>query len=227
MENDTTPPAGMSPGAALAAWEKRGGPNFRRDRLVTLAILAMITTTAAIVAIIMMMPLKTITPYIIETDGSGETVAIGAAREGFNPSEAQIIYSISRWVESLWGIDRVLVKHNLESAYTMTRGKAADVFRQHVASYRPIERSVSDLSLSASVQVKAVNFLPNDSNTGLVRFEVTERRKDTAPVVRTYMMTLHWVIIPPTTIEEIQVNPIGFFVTDFSWTQEAEHEAQQ
>ncbi|MEL0583903.1 MAG: VirB8/TrbF family protein [Candidatus Thiodiazotropha sp. (ex. Lucinoma kazani)] len=132
--------------------------------------------------IIMLLPLKTVVPYIIETDSAGKTVAVGAAQEAFDPTKAQVMHFISRWTKSLWGIDSTLVKKNLEFAYGMTRGKAGDVFRQHVAAYKPIERSTSDPSLSTAVQVKAVNFLGDA--TALVRFVTTERQEGNRPESR-------------------------------------------
>lgn len=215
-----SPPGTMPPGAGKKAWDKRGAPQFARDRFALLAILSTLTTALAVAGIIFMLPLKTIAPYLIETDSTGKTVAVGPVKE-YNPTQAQIHYETAKWTEMLWGVDRVLVEANLEDAYTKTRGKAADVFRQYVATYRPIERSKSDPSLSVAVQVKAVNFLPNDKQTALVRFEVTERRKNAKPKIDIYMMTLHFAIIPPKNEEEIRENPVGFFVTDFSWSREA------
>lgn len=216
--DDLSPPSTRAPQAALQAWQKIEKPKLDRDRFAILALLNTAVSLALVVAILMMLPLKTVVPYIIETDAAGKTVAVGQTREAFDPTKAQITHFIARWTESLWGIDRALTEKGLEFAFNMTRGKAVDVFRQHVAAYKPIERSVSDPTLTATVQIKSVSFV--GERTAMVRFELAERRKEAKPVTRTYMMTLHWTIVPPKSEAEIIANPIGFFITDFSWTQE-------
>lgn len=217
-DDTQTPPSAQPTKAAKAAFKKIGKPKLDRDRFAILALLTSLLSIALAGVIITLLPLKTVVPYIIETDGAGKTVAVGAAQDAFDPTKAQIMHFISRWTKSLWGIDSTLVKKNLEFAYGMTRGKAGNVFRQHVTAYKPIERSTSDPSLSTAVQVKAVNFLGD--TTALVRFVTTERRKESKPRIETFMMTLHWVIHPPKTAEQIMQNPIGFFITDFSWSKE-------
>lgn len=216
--DDNTPPSAMDPGAATLAWQRSEKPKLDRDRFAILALVNGLLAIALVGALIMMLPLKTVVPYIIETDAVGKTVAVGQAREGFDPTKAQVVHFIARWTEALWSIDRALTEKGLAFAFDMTRGKGSEVFRQHVAAYKPIERSVSDPTLTAAVQIKSVSFV--GERTAMVRFELTERRKEIKPAVRTYMMTLHWAIVPPKTEAEIIANPIGFFITDFSWTQE-------
>ncbi|MCG7871006.1 MAG: type IV secretion system protein [Candidatus Thiodiazotropha lotti] len=217
-DDTTIPPATQSPRAALEAWQRNEKPKLDRDRYAILAVLSSILAVALAGVIFLLLPLKTVAPYIIETDATGRTEVVGAAQEKFDPTEAQIIYFISRWTESLWSLDRALIKNNLESAYGMTRGKGSDVFRQFVRANKPIERSTSDPSLTAVVQIKTINFIGD--HTALARFVVTERSKEIPPRTDTYMMTLHWAIQPPKTAAQIMKNPIGFFVTDFSWSKE-------
>lgn len=222
---DLTPPAAMPPTAAMQAWDRNEKPKLDRDRFAAIAMASSLVSLGLAGTLIAMLPLKTVAPYIVEIEPSGKTTLVGAAREGFNPTQAQIVYFVSRWTEALWGIDPSLTTKSLESAYAMTRGKGSDVFRQHIAAYKPIERSASDKTLSASVQVKGVNFIGD--GIAMVRFEVTERRKDAKSSTDTYMMTLHWVISPPKTTEEIMQNPIGFYVTDFNWTKEVSANAEK
>lgn len=215
---DHSPPATLEPKAAQAAWESIEKPRLDRDRYAFLAILSSVSSIVLAIAIIFMMPLKTTVPWIVETEASGKTTVKGPALDSFNPTQNQIIYFARTWTESLWTVDKALTQRMLETAYAMTKGKASDVFRQHMASYRPIERSASDPTLSATVQVKSINFV--SERTMLIRFSVTERRKEKPTQEELYSTTLHWTLSPPSTVEEIMVNPIGFFITDFSWTRE-------
>lgn len=223
-DNDLTPPAAMPPHAAMAAWQRNEKPKLDRDRYAVLALMSSLVSLGLVATLFALLPLKSVTPYIVEVEPTGKATLVGAVRE-FNPTQAQIVYFVSRWTEALWGIDPALTTKSLEASYAMTRGKANEVFRQHVAAYKPIERSASDKSLSAAVQVKSVNFVGD--GLAMVRFEVTERRREAKPTVDTYMMTLHWLIQPPKTAEEIMQNPIGFFVTDFSWTKEVSTNAEK
>ncbi|OGT89802.1 MAG: hypothetical protein A2286_03960 [Gammaproteobacteria bacterium RIFOXYA12_FULL_61_12] len=223
--DDLTPPAGMNPQAAMAAWGRNEKPKLDRDRFAIIALLNGVLSLALTGTILFMLPLKSVVPYVVEVEPTGKATVVGAARDGFTPTQAQIVYFISRWTEALWGIDPALTTKSLEASYSMTRGKANEVFRQHVAAYKPIERSASDKSLTSAVQVKSVNFVSD--GIAMVRFEVVERRKETKPLVETYMMTLHWIIQPPKTAEDIMQNPIGFFVTDFNWTKEVSFNAEK
>lgn len=219
---NNTPPAAMEPQAAMAAWATIEKPKHDRDRFALLALLNTVVSGGLVAALILMQPLKTVTPYLIEAESNGKTRVIGAASANFNPTQAQVIYFISEWTQALWAVDKNLTTRGLESAFAKTRGKGSDVFRQHVASYKAIERSAADPNLSSSVEVKTVNFV--DDDTALVRFSVTERRKGKPAIEDIYMMTLHWVIQPPKTVEDIMKNPIGFYVTDFSWSKEVKHD---
>lgn len=217
-KNNNAPPSTLTPSAAIEAWGRNEKPRLDRDRYAILAILGTVSSCIMAAAVVTMLPLKTTVPWIIETDRTGKTTIAGPALDAFNPTQAQIIYFIRQWTEQLWSVDPALTKRSLEVAYAMTRGKAADVFRQHVANYRAIERSASDSSLSVSVQVQSVNFV--SSQTAIVRFSTTERKTNKPPEETFYSMTLHWAISPSNKVEDIMINPIGFYITDFSWTKE-------
>lgn len=212
------PPTQFDMKAAMRLFDTRGQDQISRDRmgLIALSMTLVVLTLGA--ALFMLTPLKTVVPYVIETDQSGATQAVAPASTTFTPTEAQVRHELYTFVEYIWSLDAALLEHNLQHAYGRTRGKAIDVFKEFVQTRAPFERWREDNSLSIQAQVTALNFV--SKNAAIMRVAVTERRRNSQPVTEHYQMVLHFSIVPPASEEDIRKNPIGFFVTDFNWSRD-------
>jgi type IV secretory pathway TrbF-like protein len=69
-----------------------------------------------------------------------------------------------------------------------------------------------DPTVTQTVKINGINFLQDDA--ALVKVTTVRRTRDKTDT-KSWLVTLHFVLIPPTNPDEILKNPIGLFVTHF------------
>lgn len=203
--------------AARKAWfENYGSAVVEKTRYFLLAFIALVVIIAQGVAIYSLLPLKTVTPYVIEVEkATGRVEAANAVAQVYEPGQPEQQYFVGQFVTKLLTIDRATTRKFLSDAYGMTRGAAVDQFTTWLAKDRPIELLTKDPTLTRTVEIKSVNPLPNSAF--LVRVQTSTRQMGgTAPVIKNNALTVHFALVQPKTDKEILENPIGFFVTHFS-----------
>ncbi len=219
------PPKGADPlgNSPLTAFEKArreyfertGTPVVERARYFVLAALFGIAFISVVVALIRLMPLNRVEPYVVHVDRlTGEARASRSSAQAYKPGEREKQYFIVRYVRGLLAIDRNTVAQALEEVYRNSRGKAIDEFTEYVKATKPIVRARTEADLVRTVEIKS--YSPLNEQSAIVRVETIERGLNKAPVRKSLVITVHFAIDPPKTESEIMANPIGLFVTHFA-----------
>lgn len=196
-------------------FERTGSPVVERARYFVLAALFGCAFIALVIALIQMMPLNRVEPYVVQVDKiTGETSATRSAAQAYKPGDREKQYFIVRYVRGLLEIDKNTVALSLAEVYRNSRGKALDEFTDFVRASKPIVRARTEVDLVRNVDIKSYSLLNEQS--AIVRVETVERGLNRATIRKAFVVTLHFAIDPPKTEKEIMENPIGLFVTHFA-----------
>jgi len=215
---DNTPATALNDKALGRLYTLKGGVQVERNRYFLFGVIMAGAVISLSIAIMALMPLKTVTPYMIEVDSIGRTQAVPAAVKEFRPSEAQLRYFLAEWVYQIMTVRPGITTQNLAKAFDKVQMAAIEQFRSHIAAYRPVERSVEFPDNTADVRIKAINFLPGKN--ALIQFSVIDTEKTGGKKVQDYSITINYDTYVPQTEEQILKNPIGLVIKNFSLSKE-------
>lgn len=216
----------VSPSAPLTAFERAqfewferyGCAVVERNRMFVGWVLTTVALLAACLALVVLMPLKTVEPFVVRVADNGMAIADRTGAQNYRPGRAERTYFVSRWVQQVLTMDPYLTERQLAEAYRMTSGLATQQMLDWMKGDRPIERLKKDPGLNRSVSIVTVS--PLDEGVMQVRVRTETRSLGTAAQVKTLQVTIHYAIVPPKSEAEIIQNPIGLYVTRFNIAEE-------
>lgn len=212
-------------------WEQEIVKKAKRSR--TLAwLVTMISagiTLLSLLALVMLVPLKSFEPYIVEVDrNTGYLEVKSGLTRPANLTEQQAITqaNIVRYIRSREGYDPYAIEQNFEIAALLSTGNAARELQDlYSAANAKNPAKVYGKTKRVTVEIASVTF-PN-SSTGIARFATTE-------VSDTDAVTRHWIAVvryrytdTPATNEWRFENPLGFQVYDYRRDQETVTESNR
>lgn len=158
-----------------------------------------------------------VTPYVVEI-GPGETVrAVAPASETIKPSDAQITWFLSRFINDVRSLptDPVLVRQNWLEAYVFATDDAAHFLNEQARLNDPMtdvgRRSVT-VSIASAVRASANSF----------QIKWIEQVFESGSLVS---MT-RWTALlgvrqkTPRTADVLRKNPLGLYVTTLAWSKD-------
>jgi type IV secretion system protein VirB8 len=232
LDAATSPPAQRngSPPARSASryydeartWEHDIARRNRDSRAIAWVIASVMTIFAslALLALVLLVPLKSYEPYMVVVDRATGFVEVKRpmAEGVLNQDEAVTTFNVVRYIRMRETYPKAL-KENFEIAQLLATGDAA---RELTEIYSPANPKnpikVLGLNTVVATTIKSVTF-PN-SRTALVRFSTEEKSQ-------TNIVTRHWVSLvrfrytsTPIRNEYRFENPLGFQVTEYRRDQE-------
>jgi len=205
-------------------WEQEIVKKAKRSRTLAWFVTTIFggITLLSLLALVMLVPLKSFEPYIVEVDKNTGYVEIksGLTRPiNLTAQQAVTQANIVRYVRSREGYDPYAIEQNFAIAALLSTGNAARELQELYSTANaknPVK--VYGKAKRVTTEIASVTF-PNAS-TGIVRFATTEQ-SDTVSVVR------HWIAVvryryteTPATNEWRFENPLGFQVYDYRRDQE-------
>ena len=203
---------------AAQVWDERIGSARAQAhswRLVALSCLAISLLLA--VGLLWLHRSSAAVPFVVEIDGNGTVRAVGPAVESYKPSDAQIAYTLARFIENVrsLSIDPVVVRQNWLRAYDFATERASVTLNEYARENDPFA-NVGRITVAVEVQsvVRA-------SDTSF-QMRWTERSYENGATKDTKRWTavLSLLIAPPRTAELIRKNPLGIYVNSFNWSQD-------
>ena len=160
----------------------------------------------------------TITPYVVEVDRLGAAQAVTPATADFRPTDPQIAYHLSRFIENVRQIpaDPIVLRQNWLHAYDFTTDKGALALNDYARVNDPFAK-VGDTQVS--VEVSSVIRASESS----FRIAWIERRYANGQLAATERWTaiLTIVLQQPRDAERLRKNPLGIFVNAINWSRES------
>jgi type IV secretory pathway TrbF-like protein len=101
----------------------------------------------------------------------------------------------------------------------MTVGNATDQLTALVQKLNPYAKLHNNPQMRQTFNRLTANWITDD--TLIIRFTLTELlAPGSRPNITTWAMTITYVRIPPTKIEQVKINPGGIYVKSFNVNQE-------
>ncbi|QND54373.1 type VI secretion protein (plasmid) [Phyllobacterium sp. 628] len=205
-------------------WENDVIRLVKRSRTIAWIIAAISAALAgmAMACLVLLLPLKSFEPYVIEVDKTTGFMEIKQplADGDLTQNEAIIRMYVVRYLKARESYDPTSVKENYDLAQLLSTGEAArDLLNLYGPSNpeNPVNRFGSDTRVI--VKIKSLQ-VPN-SRTAIIRFSTQRIGQDTGPEE-------HWVSLlhfhyskAPMPNEWRFENPLGFQVVDYRRDQES------
>jgi type IV secretory pathway component VirB8 len=195
----------------------------RENRLLLIALAQSGVLLALLVAMAMLIPLKTVTPVLVERDaGSGTVRASSASTSSYQPSQNDLKYFLGRYVTWTFTVHRLSTEADLEVArQQFTRGKAVTQFDAYVERDRPVARLRADAGYTRRVEIGGVSIFKDGAVVKFVAVEQASGERE--PKRQRMIATLQFSLNPPVDDERlILANPAGLYITDLEFTRDLE-----
>ncbi|PWE53688.1 type VI secretion protein [Metarhizobium album] len=205
-------------------WEQEIVKRAKRSRALAWFVTMIFggITLLSLLALVMLVPLKSFEPYIVEVDKNTGYIEVksGLTRPAsLTDSQAVTQANIVRYIRAREGYDPYGISDNFGIAALLSTANAARELQESFSAANP--RNPAKLygkNKRVTTEVASVTF-PNAS-TGIVRFSTTE-------VSETDAATRHWIAVvryrytdTPIPNEWRFENPLGFQVYDYRRDQE-------
>lgn len=201
-------------------WDERIGSARVQARNWRLMAFGCLGLTSALSGGLLWQSLQSrVVPYVVEVDKLGEARAVAPADKDYRPTDPQIAWFLSRFIEDVRtvSLDPVLMRAGWLSAYDFTTRRGAVFLGDYARAADPFghvgERTVS-------VQITSV-VRASDSSFQVKWLEAAYERGALAG-------TSHWTailtvrMVPPKSAEVLRKNPLGIYVDAIDWSRELE-----
>ena len=200
------------------AWDQRIGAarvQAANWRLIALGLLA--SNIVQTGGMIWQAARGSVTPWVVEVDRLGQTLAVGPAVRGYRPPDPVIAWTLSRFIENTRAVpaDPVVLGQNWRRAYDFTDAAGAAALSDYARGADPFAQVGK-----AQVSVDVTNVVRASPDS--FRLAWTERRYVEGQLVSTqrWSAILTLVIAAPSAPDAFVKNPFGIFVRAISWSRE-------
>ena len=204
---------------AAQVWDERiGSARVQARNWRVMAFGSLLLSGGLSAALVWQSTQGTITPYVVEVDRLGAAQAVTPATADFRPTDPQIAYHLSRFIENVRQIpaDPIVLRQNWLHAYDFTTDKGALALNDYARVNDPFAK-VGDTQIS--VEVSSVIRASESS----FRIAWIERRYANGQLAATERWTaiLTIVLQQPRDAERLRKNPLGIFVNAINWSRES------
>ncbi len=162
---------------------------------------------------------SSVAPYIVEVGPGGELLAVSKAIQANRaPNDPEIRYFLTKWIKDVRALplDAIVKKQSWISAYGSMRQKAALKMNEIVRKDDPMSKIGEE-----TISVTPAAIVKMSDKTYQIRWTEDVFSKEGSPK-QSYRMTGLVTIefSQPTNEKEIMSNPLGLYISDFSWSKE-------
>jgi type IV secretion system protein VirB5 len=196
----------------------------RNWQVIAYALMGLVTLVT--IAYVRLAQSARVVPYVVQVDRLGQVVAVGTADELKRPDQRLVASQLAQFVRAIRTVlpapAAAAEAELLRRGYAFVAPQAAAFLNDYFARPEHDPR-VLGTRLTRQVEVASVLRLPHSD---VWRLQWTETERATEPDGST--RTVAWEgyvsvkLVPPSSAEVIQENPLGLSVTSISWTQVAE-----
>ncbi|QMW22461.1 virB8 family protein [Sandaracinobacteroides saxicola] len=205
---------------AAASWKNDGFESALRSQRFAWLIALIASGIALIlgIAVVIMLPLKTVVPYTLLVDRhTGYVQALDPTDNPRIAPDAALTRSfLAQYVTAREGFDRATVKQDYRRVMLWSNGRVRTVYSAALQASNPNSPLVA-LPRGSTIESRVRSISSLDETTALVRFETIRRDQNGAVQLPRY-----WVAIVrynfsngPMTVEDRFINPLGFQVTSY------------
>jgi type IV secretion system protein VirB5 len=206
---------------AATAWDERIGSarvqahNWRVIAFAAMA-LALISTTGAVVLGIK----KQVATYVVEEDKAGMPGRITLASEPYRPDAAQVGYFIGEVVRLVRErpLDPVVMRQQWTKAYQFLAGSAVNGMNEYASGDNGLKNVPGNGATARTVEISSI--LQKSSDTYQVRWVESTYSSGMLRSREQYTGLFQVKVMPPRDEADSFKNPIGVYITNFTWSRE-------
>ncbi len=158
-------------------------------------------------------------PYIVKVDKEGNAQFSGfLSNNNQQVSNVMVNAFIRRYIENVRSViaDPVAEKKSLDYVYAVTRGESLNFINAYFHSNDPFKHAKN-----STIEVQIQDALPKSSQTWQIDWIETERNLEGGIINQSHYEALVTVEQKAVTDpNEMDINPLGMFVTRLSWSQQ-------
>ena len=203
---------------AQQEWDARMGSAVLSARAWRLAALASLGLAAMLAIALTAVALQRRTfVHVVEVDPQGQVMAVRSAGGRWSPSEAQIAYHLARFVRLVRSLptDGVVLRENWLDAYQFLTPPAAARLTEIARADDPF---LSLGRVGRTVHIRSV--IARSDRAWEVSWTERSTNETGSPDPELYTGVFSVTTRAPRTADEIASNPLGLFITEFSWSRE-------
>jgi len=199
----------------------QGKRNWQVIAYALAGLLALVT-----IAYVRLVASARVVPYVVAVDRLGQVAAVGPVDALKRPDERLVASELAQFVRAIRTVLPAAASaaqaELLRRGYAFV-GPAASSFLNDYFAQPEHDPRLLGLRLTRQVDVASVLRVPN-SDVWRLQWTETERSTQLGGVTRTVAWESYLTVnlIPPTTPELLQDNPLGLSITSVSWTQVAD-----
>jgi type IV secretory pathway TrbF-like protein len=199
-------------------WDERIGSARVQARNWRLAFFGTLALSGGLAAGLVWQSARgTITPWVVQVDKLGQAQAVAPALADYRPTDPQIAWHLSRFVDEVRGIpaDPIVLRQNWLEAYNYVTDKGALALNDYARAGDPFSKVGK---IQVSVEVSSVIRASDDS----FRVSWTERRyvDEALAATERWSAILTIVLETPTDADRLKKNPLGVYIHALNWSKE-------
>jgi type IV secretion system protein TrbF len=206
---------------AAAAWDERIGSarvqaqNWRHIAFGAM-ILALISTTGAVVLGVK----KQVATYVVEVDKAGMPGRITLASDLYRPDAAQVGYFVGEVVRLVRSrpLDPVVKREDWTKAYQFLAGHAVMAMNEYAGSDSGFKNLPGEGAVARTVEISSI--LQKSTDTYQVRWVETTYSSGIRRSREEFTGLFQVKLMPPRDESDTFKNPIGAYITNFTWSKE-------
>lgn len=155
--------------------------------------------------------------HVVEVTPEGQVMSVRRADQRWTPSQTQIAYHIGRFVRLVRSLptDGVVLRENWLDAYKYLTPAAASHLTEMARADDPF---LSLGRVGRTVHVRSI--IARSDHAWEVSWTERATNETGTPEPQLYTGVFSVTTRAPRTADEIASNPLGLFITDFSWSRE-------
>jgi type IV secretion system protein VirB5 len=213
-------PADSPYARAAAAWDERIGSarvQARNWRLAACMSLLLALVLGA--GVVVMGVKKQVATYVVEVDKLGMPGRITLANQAYQPTSAQVGYFVGQLVRLVRErpLDPVVMRQQWMQAYQFLAGSAVNAMNEFAATDSGLASKAGG-GIARTVQIS--NILQKSNTTYQVRWLETTYVNGIKRSEEPWTGLFEVKLIPPRNEADVFNNPLGCYVTEFTWSRE-------
>lgn len=206
---------------AKEEWNDRLGPIVKNAHSWRLAFfIAMAYGATQTASTVYLATKSSIQPYYVRVYENGQPDVIGPVSDKYTPTQAEVRYGLTQWLEWTRGIslDPVLTKENYKRALGRMRQSAANKLNEWAQS----DPRMANIGRE-TVQIHVTGVVPIPGTNSYSARWTEEQRNGEGGLKgpkQLWTGTFTLDIEPPKDEKTLLVNPIGMFIKDYQLTRE-------
>lgn len=183
------------------------------------SIAELIIIGVLVVAYVQLASGSRVVPYVVEVDELGRVAAIGPAESPGRADRRVVARELSALIRNLRSItpDAGLQLRMIEDAYAFIDASAARFLNEYFADPANNPRVLGQ-NVTRTVEVMSVLPIPDSDSWKVQWTESEHRRSGGVASARTWEAYLTVKQVSPKTVDAIETNPLGIYVTGINWT---------